>query len=90
MDAGLAVEAMDHDAAVVGQRRQTGRRGGSAGLERSVRGEAVAGLLGLGKTKFGRAHDRDPVRLEQILELAQLARIVGRDQEPPAADHPRA
>ncbi len=81
MNAGLAVQRIDTEAAVVGQGGQAGKVGGGAGLELGVGDKAGAGLLGLGQVEFGGAEALDAERRDQSADFAQLALVVGGDDQ---------
>jgi hypothetical protein len=75
VDAGLAVQRVDAEAAVVGERGKAGQVGGGARLELGIVDEAGAGFLGLGQVELGRAEALDPERRDQRADLAQLASL---------------
>jgi hypothetical protein len=83
------VERVDAQPAVVGERWEAGEVCRLARLQICVVGEAVADLLGFGKAEFLRADGCDAERLDEGRNLAQLARIVGGDDEL-VADRPHA
>ena len=64
-------------------------RAAATRLHRRVGGEAVAGLLRLGEAERAGADDVEPVRREQVIELGELALVVGR-RDNPAAQPPGA
>src|SRR5262249_43295076 len=51
-------------------------------LDACVLAEARAGFLGLGEAKLARRDSVDAIGREQVAHLAQLARIMGRDDQP--------
>ena len=60
-----------------------GARGG-VGFQRRIGGEAVAGLLRLGEAERAGADDFEPARRKQVVELGELALVVGRGDDPAA------
>ena len=85
VDAGSAVERVDLDARVVGQRRQPGHPGVVARLEPGVRLErrAVLDRLGVGwHARVVEVDELDPRRPEELAQLAQLVGRAGRDDDP--------
>ena len=84
---GPPVQRIDAQPAVVGEGGQAGQVRRLARLQVGIVGEAVADLLGLGKAELLGADAGNPERLDQRRDLAQLARIVGRDDQP-VADRP--
>ncbi len=81
IDAGIAVQRIDADARIVGQRRQARGDGGGDRLERGVLGEGAPGLLRLGQAERGGGDDGEIGRRDQRLDLAQLAGIVRGDDQ---------
>src|SRR5215470_3713957 len=79
MDAGLAIERVDHQTGIVGKgRRASGARYRSC-FDACVGGERLAGLLWLCQTELARRLGGDAVGREQVAHFLQLAGIVGRD-----------
>ena len=70
---GQAVQRVDRQPAVVGQRGQARQVGRFARLQIGIVDEGVADLLGLGKAELGGADAVDAERREQLLDFAQLA-----------------
>ena len=54
------------------------------GFQRGVGGETVAGLLRLGEAERASADDFEPARRKQVVELSELARVVGGGDDPAA------
>src|SRR4029077_5491210 len=83
MNAGIAIERVDHQAGIVGKgHRATGARRGDS-FDACVGGERLAGLFWLGQTEFGRRLRGDAVRREQLAHFLQLAGVVGGDHHRP-------
>ena len=82
MNAGRAAERIDDEAGIVGERRQLRGLGRGGGLDAGVLAEARAGLLGLGEAEIAGGDRLDPIGREQLAHLAQLAGVVGRDDQP--------
>ena len=79
--AGRAVERVDADAGIVGQRRQAGSVGRRHRLDRGVLGEHVAVLLGLGQAELAGRDQLDAIGGHQLAHLAQFALVMGRDHD---------
>ena len=86
-NAGPAVQRVDAQPAVVGQRRQSAKVRRLARLQVRIVAEAVADLLGLGEAELLGAEAGEAERLDQRRDLAQFSRIVGRDDQV-VADRP--
>ena len=88
VDARRPAQRVDLDAAVVGQGRQAGALGGKQRLQLGVAFERRLGLRRLGEAKLAGRHRRQPIRLDQLVDLPHLARVVGGDDEAVAALQP--
>ena len=75
--AGLAAEGVHAQASVVGHGGQAAGTAGVAGLGQGVFNEGVERFLGLGNAQLGLADELDAQGREHGLELGQLARVVG-------------
>src|SRR6185436_19375128 len=82
VNAGRAVQRIDHEAGIVGKGRQLRGFGGGDRLDRRIGAKGVAGFLGLSQTQLTRGNRLDAMRREQFPHLGELAGIVGRDHEP--------
>ena len=80
-DAGLAVECVDAEPAVVGERGEAAEVRRLARFELGIVDEGDASFFGFGQVKLCRPDARDPVRREQSANFAQLARVVSRDHQ---------
>ena len=82
-DAGAAVERVDLEAGIVGDRRQAGLSGAETGLDPGVRLERLAGLVRVvADPEVVEADELSPVELEQLAQLGQLVRRVRGDEQP--------
>jgi len=78
---GRAIERVDHQAGIVGKRRQLrGLRGGDR-LDSCIGAKRVAGLVRFAEADFARRYRLDAVRPQEFAHLDELAGIVGRDHE---------
>src|SRR4051812_46129064 len=81
IDAGCAVERVDHEAGIIGEgRKLRGLRRGDR-LDRGVGAKARSGLLGFVEAKLAGRYRFDTMRRQQFAHLGKLAGIVGRDDE---------
>ena len=81
MHAGRAAQRLDADAGIVGQRRQAAFAADVARLGQRVLDEGAVRLFGLGDAELRLRQHLDAERREHALELAQLAGIVGCDDQ---------
>ena len=81
------MKRVDAQAAVVGEGREAGKVRRLARLQVGIVDERVSDLLGLRQAEVLRADAGDAERLDQLGDLAQLARIVGGDDQA-VADRP--
>jgi hypothetical protein len=89
IDAGRAVERRHDEAGIIGERRQpAGCRRGQR-LELGICLEGGPGLFGFGQGKVARPDDAHPIGLHQRGDLAQLARVVGGDDQTVAGEPTR-
>ena len=72
IDAGCAVERIDHEAGIVGERRQLCRLRRGDRLDPRVGLEGLAGFFGLAKPEFAGGDRFDAVGREQFAHLASL------------------
>jgi hypothetical protein len=79
--AGRAVERLDADTGVVGQRRQAGMRAGMARLGEAVLDEGDVRLGAFGDAEVGLRRGFDPERFEDARDFAQFAGVAGCDNE---------
>ncbi len=82
VNAGRAVQCIDHEAGIVGKGRQLRGFRGRDRLDRRIGAERLAGFLGLAEAEFACGNRLDAVRRQQFPHLGELAGIVGRDHEP--------
>ena len=83
IDARRAVERLDAKPGIVGERNEPRSLRGGSRLQQGVVVEGRSRLLGLLETERGRAERRDAEGPQQFVELAQLAGVVGGDDEAP-------
>ena len=81
MDARRAVERIDHQAGIVGESGQAGRKRCGLGLDARIVAKAHAVLIRFRQIEFTRRYGVDAVRRKQLAHLGELAGIVGRDHE---------
>jgi hypothetical protein len=81
LDARLAAQRFDAQSGIVGERGPAARQRRGASLDDRVGGKGRAGLRRLGKTKGCCRQGDDAERAQKVLDLAQLAGIVGRDHD---------
>jgi len=86
-DPGTPMKRINAKAAVIGERGQTTEISRFARLQIRIVSEAVADFLRLGKVEFGRAYAGNAEGLDQLGDLAELAGIMSRDDQP-VADRP--
>ena len=81
--ARAAVERVDLDARIVGQRRQAARPHPEASLDRGVRLERLAVLDRVARDpEVVERHEHAPIQRQQLAQLAQLVHGARRDQQP--------
>ncbi|MNT15699.1 hypothetical protein D3C72_1507680 [compost metagenome] len=78
---GRAVQRGHAQSGIVGQRRQPGQAAGMARLGQRVLDEGDVRLFGLGHAQFALGHQFDAQGREQGGKLAQLAGVVGRQDD---------
>ena len=83
MDSRRAVERIDHQAGIVGEGGQAGRKRCGLGLDARVVAKAHAGLVRFLQVEFTRRYGVDTVRRKQFAHLGELAGIMRRDHETP-------
>ena len=88
MDAGGPPQGVHGQTRIVGQGRQAGGIGRRPGLDQGIGLEAVAVFDRLGQAEFAGRGRGDPEGRQQIRDLAQLARVVGGDDQPVFGKHP--
>ena len=76
-----AVERLDAEAGIVGEGGQARRRSRGPRLDEGIGDEGVAGFLRLGQAKLARRHAFHAMRRHQFAHLAQLAGVVGGDDQ---------
>src|SRR5690606_36439713 len=76
-----AAESLDAQAGVVGQRGQAALARRVARLGERILDEGAVRLGRLGNAELGLAHEFHAQRREQRLQLGQLARVVGREDQ---------
>ena len=81
IDPGRALERLDAKPGIVGERNHARRARRRFRFQDSVVAEGRPRLLGLIETERARAERLDAVRGEQFLDLAQLAGVMGGDDE---------
>ena len=81
VDAGRAVQRIDHEAGIVGKGRQLRGLRRRDRLDRRIGAKRLAGFLGLAEAEFARGNRLDAMRRQQFPHLGELAGIVGRDHE---------
>src|SRR5579863_6656132 len=81
VNARRAVERVDAKSGIVAKRDDSRAARGGFSLEHGIIAEGRAGLLGLGKAEGAGADRLDAEGPQQFVDLTQLARIVGGDNE---------
>ena len=81
IDARRAVERLDAEPGIVGERNEPRSLRGGARLQHGVVAEGRPCLLGLLKAERRRAERREAEGPQQFVEFAQLAGVVGGDDE---------
>ncbi len=81
MNAGRAVERIDHEAGIVGKSRQAGRLCRGFRLDAGVVAKRHAGFVRLFKPQLTRGYGVDPVGRKQFPHFGELAGIVRRDHQ---------
>ena len=89
VDAGVAAEGVDLDAAVVRERRQAAGPRRRVRLDPGVADEALLGLGRLGQPERAGGDDGERVGREEVGDLRELAGVVGRHHQPVAGEAPR-
>ena len=79
MNAGLAAERIDHQAGIVGEGSLAGRARRGHRLDARIRGESLAGFLGLAQPEFAGRLRFDAERRQQLAHFGQLAGIMRGD-----------
>src|SRR6185312_4898611 len=85
VDARRTAKAIDLEARVVGERRQSRSRRCRHGLELRVAGKGRLGFFRFGKAEITGRYGVEPIRLDQLLNLPDFTWIVACDDEPCAA-----
>ncbi len=85
LHAGRAVQRVDADARIVGERGQTGQAARVPRLGKRVFDKRMVRLGGFRDAELGLSDHFDSQRRQQTPEFPQLARVAGREHE--ARDH---
>ena len=79
MNAGLAIERIDDQSGIVGERGLSTRSGSGQRLDACIRAEGFPGFFRLGQRKFRSRLRAHALRREQLAHFLKLAWIVGSD-----------